>query len=246
MTAIYLGMTFSMGLDSDFDFSRLLSPRAWILICGLAYLHGLDLTGSLSRSGLHRYLSWSGFHRSPSRSGLHRSPSQLSRVPLSFINHLFLLLLPLYFSSSFLCSSAAVRVFIYRLLSPRVYFIDFTPQDFALAWYSRHDYCLSILIGHEFYQFVLLHGVYCDLFSAQAEFFCLIHPDWFREFVHRESVGRVCDCTSFTMSASVWFSLTALLNWLKKLRFVYSLSLSQGTYMVQLVWLVLSVTRSNS
>ena len=152
------------------------------------------LTGSPSRFGLHRSLS---------RSGLHRPPSQLPWVPLSFISHLFLLLQPVYFSSSFLCSSAAVRVFIYRLLSPRVYFIDFTPQDFALAWSSRHDYCLSVLIGHEFYLCVILHGICCDLFSAQAESFCLIHPDWFREFVHRESIGRVLDCTSFTLRTSV-------------------------------------------
>ena len=90
-----------------------------------------------------------------------------------------------------------------------------------------------LCICHRFYLCVILHGVYYDLFSAQAKFFCLIHPDWFREFVHRESVGRVLDCTSFTLSASVWFSLTALLNWLKKLRSVYSiwaLSLSRYVY----------------
>ena len=94
------------------------------------------------------------------------------------------------------------------------------------AWITQSGLRFSLSTAvYTFYLCVILHGVYCDLFSAQAEFFCLIHPDWFQEFVHGESFGRVRDCRSFTLSASVWFSLTALLNWLKKLRSIYSLSL---------------------
>ena len=76
--------------------------------------------------------------------------------------------IPCYFTSHHPCSSL---VFTSRVLS----------QHFDLP--SATGLPSRLCICHRFYLCVILHGVYCGLFSAQAEFFCLIHPDWFREFV---------------------------------------------------------------
>ena len=145
-----------------FDFMKVIGLTAYLhklvsflFLVFIAYLHGLVFHGMI----------WPGLHRSLFTSRAICVFPSLRLSAGSFVFHRSFLLTAAYVLLSIACVDlgmpAAAWVFLYWLLSPRFrftkisaivgYFMCLSPaislhSILAPAWYSRHEFCLSILI----------------------------------------------------------------------------------------------------